>query len=77
MRTAEQYLYAIAEQGISGGVPVCRSGINGGKSLLESTPKMWSVPVFSRFLQVNFMDKTPRTNLELYEVNINSLRSLK
>ncbi|WP_171057290.1 hypothetical protein [Pseudomonas fluorescens] len=27
--------------------------------------------------QVNFMDKTPRTNPELYNVNIDSLRLLK
>jgi hypothetical protein len=27
--------------------------------------------------QVNFMDKTPRTNPELYEVNFESVRALK
>jgi hypothetical protein len=27
--------------------------------------------------QVNFMDKTPRTNPELYEVNLESVRALK
>lgn len=42
--------------------------VNGDRLSLESTRKTWSVPFFL---------KTPRTNPELYTIDIDSLRVLK